>query len=98
MIITKTLGYCIEALGPDVFIQSVPIVDPQSGLPLDGHYFLFQLISDHVKHAQSHLQFFFEEYVNAMIILSFSSSPSSITIINHHHHYHHHYQTYYSNC
>ena len=61
MIITKTLGYCIEALGPDVFIQSVPIVDPQSGLPLDGHYFLFQLISDHVKHAQSHLQFFFEE-------------------------------------
>ena len=26
MILTKTMGYCVEALGPEVFISIVPIV------------------------------------------------------------------------
>lgn len=71
MILTKTLGFCVEALGPEAFLEFVPIVvgvkrggeakDPATRLPTDTHYYLLQVMNDHVRHTQSHLRFFFEQ-------------------------------------
>ena len=71
VILTKTLGYCMEAVGVEEFMKSLDMVvgmvagvssqDPETHLPLESHYFLFELISDHAKHTHSSLAFFFQE-------------------------------------
>lgn len=42
-------------------VAGVSSQDPETHLPLESHYFLFELISDHAKHTHSSLAFFFQE-------------------------------------
>lgn len=61
----------MEAVGVEHFMHALDMVvgtaresqsqDPRTHLPLESHYFLFELISDHAKHTHSSLSFFFKE-------------------------------------
>ena len=60
----------MEGVGAEIFLNSVPAVvgfegfigqkDPNTNLPDESHFYIFELLEDHAKHTQSSLLFFFE--------------------------------------